>query len=302
MIKCPLCEGNKINLIEIISKKKLIYLNKKLTGKDFSYLINCDINYYECKQCRLRFFYPLIPGDEAFYKSVQKFSWYYMDEKQEFLVARQYINKNDKVLEIGCGRGAFAKMLLNNYYVGLDVSLNAKLLAKKEGIIVENIPIEIYAELHPNQYDVVVSFQVLEHVAEPRLFLNSIKKTLKKEGKLILAVPCENSFLKYTTNAVLNMPPHHVTRWPNETLQFISTMFNLEIVGFHHEKLHEMHKSWYLSTIFENCLLSNVVVDLSLKRRIVSAIGYILSKILLKGLKKEMLPDGHTVIVIYKSI
>ena len=70
-MNCPLCESNKIEVIETINKEKLIKLYKKMTSIDFGYLINQDIDFCECQKCKLRFYTPLITGDEKFYNSLQ---------------------------------------------------------------------------------------------------------------------------------------------------------------------------------------------------------------------------------------
>jgi SAM-dependent methyltransferase len=39
------------------------------------------------------------------------------------------------------------------------------------------------------KFDVVCSFQVIEHINEPALFLNSIKRLMRDDGRLILSTP-----------------------------------------------------------------------------------------------------------------
>ena len=135
---CPLCLNESIKELEVINRLELIKLYKNLTNIDFSYLLNQDLKYCECENCKLRFYDPLITGDEKFYNSLQKFDWYYMDEKDEYLEAKKYINSTDKVLEVGSGKGAFAKHLTSKDYIGLDFSENAKKMAAKNGITIEN--------------------------------------------------------------------------------------------------------------------------------------------------------------------
>lgn len=296
---CPLCKNQNIVKLEKINKDALIYLYQKMTGHDFSYLLHQDISYCECQNCKLRFYNPLITGDEIFYNALQKFDWYYMDEKEEYHCAKSYIRSTDKILEVGSGKGAFAKHIATQDYIGLDFSENAKNMAKKNGITIENETIQDYAEKYPSSFDVVVSFQVLEHVSDSKSFIEAKIKALKTGGKLIIAVPSEDSFLKYVTNGILNMPPHHVTRWSDETLKYIAKKYSLEIEIIHHEKVQEVHKAWYLSTFFRSSLASNKPIDISLKNKFISKCCGLLSRMFLKGLKDEMLPNGHTVLVVY---
>ena len=300
-MNCPLCKNENIKELETIDKDELNKLYKNFTNIDFSYLLVQDLIYCECQKCKLRYYNPLITGDESFYNSLQKFDWYYMDEKDEYHEAKKYIKSTDKVLEVGSGKGAFAKHLATKDYIGLDFSENAKKMAAENGITIENEIIQEYAKKHQEKFDIVVSFQVLEHVSDSKSFIESKLEALKIGGKLIIAVPSEDSFLKYVNNGILNMPPHHVTRWSDDTLRFIAKEYDLELLNIYHEKIQEVHKLWYLNTLIQNSLFENKLINSSIIRKICSKLGSLLSRLLIKGLKDEMLPNGHTVLVVYEK-
>jgi len=300
-MNCPLCINKSIKELETIDKNDLNMLYGKLTHIDFSYLLTEDLKYCECKKCKLRYYNPLITGDEKFYNSLQKFDWYYMDEKEEYYEAKKHIQSTDKVLEIGSGKGAFARHLPTKDYIGLDFSRNAKEMAAKNGIKIENEMIQDYADKNPNKFDVVVSFQVLEHVSSPKSFLEAKLKTLKVGGKMLIAVPSEDSFLKYTYNGILNMPPHHVTRWSDDTLKFIAGKYNLKLIELYHEEVQEVHKLWYLSTLIQNSILKPKLLNNSFTRKVVSKFSSLVARLLIKGLKDGMLPHGHTVLAVYQK-
>jgi SAM-dependent methyltransferase len=300
-MKCPLCESNKIQKLEVVNKCALVELYKKITQIDFSYLINQDIYYCECEDCKLRFYNPLITGDERFYNSLQKYDWYYMDEKEEYHYAKKYIATTDKVLEVGSGKGAFAKHINTKDYIGLDFSENAKKMAAINGITIKNEMIQDFSKRHKNEFDIVLSFQVLEHVSDPKSFIEAKLEALKTGGKLIIAVPSEDSFLKYVTNGILNMPPHHVTRWSDATFGFIANKYDLNTMNIYHERVQEVHKSWYLNTLISNSICRNKLIDISFARKIVSKTASVISKLILRGLSNEMLPNGHTVLVVFEK-
>jgi 2-polyprenyl-6-hydroxyphenyl methylase/3-demethylubiquinone-9 3-methyltransferase len=81
-----------------------------------------------------------------------------MDDEEEYQYVKKFIGPNDKVLEVGCGKGAFAKHIASKDYIGLDISQNAKEMAAKNGIKIENETIQDYALKHKEEFDVVVSF------------------------------------------------------------------------------------------------------------------------------------------------
>ena len=74
----------------------------------------------------------------------------------------------------------------------------------------------------PWQYDVVCSFQVLEHVSDIQGFLAGCLRALKTGGLLIICVPSFDSYLRYQTNALLNLPPHHLSHWSDQCLRRIA--------------------------------------------------------------------------------
>jgi len=299
---CPLCNDKKIIRLESINSKALSTLYTKLTGLNLNYLLDRDIEYCECQSCKLRFFNPLITGDEKFYNSLQKLDWYYMDDKDEFFQALKYINSDDRVLEVGSGKGAFAQYLPTQHYVGLDFSKKAKEMAFQDGVVIRNEAIQDYAANNPESVDVVVSFQVLEHVADPKSFIEAQLYALVPGGKMIIAVPSEDSFLQYACNSILNMPPHHVTRWTDETLNSIAELYNLKVLNIHHENLQEIHKQWFLQTLICTSACKVSLLNSSLIYKVISKISNVFSTIIVKGLKSVMLPRGHTVLVVYEKL
>ncbi|MEF3279761.1 MAG: class I SAM-dependent methyltransferase [Elusimicrobiota bacterium] len=300
-MNCILCHSKKIIKVDFIDRKDLIRLWFKLIKKDLSYLISDDIILYECMDCRLRFYYPVVGGDEEFYNSLQRFEWYYMDDKEEYRYSAKYVNLQDTVLEIGCGRGAFIQYIRPKKYIGIELNKKAINTGREKGIDIREESIEEFSKKNVENFNIVVCFQVLEHVFNPRSFLESALKTLKQNGLLIISVPSEDSFLKFSTNEIMNLPPHHITRWSVHSLKSIASNFNLELKDIYHENLQAIHKNLYLQTLVTNSILTPKLLDINFKRSIVTKLASLVAKVLAKGLVKEMLPKGHTIVAVYKK-
>lgn len=298
---CPLCNSKITKRLEIVQRIQLQKLYFKLTGESFDYLLNQDLSEIHCEKCGLIFFEPMITGDAAFYSVLQKFDWYYMTDKEEYHYVKQFIKKSDKVLDVGAGKGAFSKLLPTPNFIGLELGNAAGEMAKKIGVHIKNELIQEHADKYPETYDVVCSFQVLEHVSDPFEFIEAQLKALKCNGLLIIAVPSEDTYLKYVVNGTLNLPPHHVTRWSDITLKKIATIFNLELVEIHHEKVQKIHRLSYLETLIQSFILTPKLIDESFFRKLVSKGGNLIAQILIKCLKDEFLPYGHTVIGVYRK-
>lgn len=109
-----------------------------------------------------------------------------------------------KVLEIGCGIGAFAKILFErNFKVdATDISPFIIKRAKKihPDINFEVLDIEKNTEMN-EKYDYIFAFEVIEHIKNPLKALVNIKKMLKNRGVLIFSTP-------FPTKEMLSDPMH----------------------------------------------------------------------------------------------
>jgi 2-polyprenyl-3-methyl-5-hydroxy-6-metoxy-1,4-benzoquinol methylase len=299
---CPLCGSKENDLIKVIPSKWILKEYEKLCSQDFSYLFdNNKVGLYQCASCTLKYFHPKIAGDELFYSSLQKISWYYLEDKEEYRFASSFIENNYKVLDVGSGKGAFSNFVKkkNATFIGLDFSENAKKLADKNGIKIYNKSIQEYAEENPESVDLVTSFQVCEHIQDISSFIEAKIKVLKKEGKMLIAVPSDNSYLSIGINSLLNMPPHHISRWPDEVFRFIAKKYNLKLELIYHEPLQDIHVNDFLKTIFEGTFSSAAVFDSSMRRKLLNLLAVLFAKIFRKGVKKSMGINGNTVIAVF---
>ncbi len=97
------------------------------------------------------------------------------------------------VVEIGCGEGYGVELLYKNA-AQLTLIDKSPYAAK---IIKENYPkaITIQQKIPPlttlknNSFDVVVSFQVMEHIKDAELYLQEIHRILKPTGKAYITTP-----------------------------------------------------------------------------------------------------------------
>ena len=308
---CPLSGSDQVVLLEKITQDTLVKMYQKKIGNSImSEFDNVrEIGFYHCPESDLKFFYPMVTGSESFYENLQDIDWYYLDEKEEYEYAARYIQPSDVVLEIGCGKGAFAEKITAREYVGLEFSRKAQTSASQKNIKVLNESIEQHSIDRAKKYSVVCSFQVLEHVAEIHSFIEASIKCLKPGGLLIYSVPSADSFVSSIKNYVLNMPPHHLSWWSDKSLQHISDIFALKVIDIHHEKLAEIHKQWYSYSILIKALENTIgyksdklLIDRSWLYQIMSMTSVLGSKWLKKGLvDSKALPNGHSVTCVYQK-
>lgn len=113
------------------------------------------------------------------------------------------------VLEVGCGEGRGVEVLLEKSasYLGIDKigEVVEKLKAKFPEVKFEQAIIPPFSNLKDNSFDTVVSFQVIEHIQNDKLFLQEIYRVLKPGGKAIISTP--------NINHTLSRNPWHIREY-----------------------------------------------------------------------------------------
>ena len=96
------------------------------------------------------------------------------------------------ILDIGAGTGDFLSVAKNNGWktVGVEPSEKAKAIAKKKGVSF----VEQTSKLDNHSFDVISMWHVLEHVPNLENQIKELKRLLKPNGTLIIAVPNFKSF------------------------------------------------------------------------------------------------------------
>jgi 2-polyprenyl-3-methyl-5-hydroxy-6-metoxy-1,4-benzoquinol methylase len=127
----------------------------------------------------------------TFFENPLDFQWY-----QTTLKLLPDLN-NLKVLEIGCGRGAFSHLVLEKFpsvkLTAMDLSEVAiNHAAKNAGTIDFRVGDATKLEFLDSSFDLVFSCEVLEHIPHPEDMLKEIYRVLKPGGKFILTT--ENYF------------------------------------------------------------------------------------------------------------
>ena len=220
-----------------------------------------EIKEYKCEKSRLRFYGPdQLAGDSKFYEELQEFPWYYMDWKWEHAEVQQFITPGSKILELGCAEGSFLEHMPDSIEcTGLELNKNAAELAREKGLDVHNETIQDHATSNEGKYDVVVSFQVMEHVTDVQDIIKASLKCLKPGGRLIFSVPNNDSFIKHSPDSILNMPPHHMNLWDEESLSRLPEFFDMEMMGCKYEPLQPYHFPVVVNNFIERRLSRGIV-------------------------------------------
>ncbi len=249
---CSLCHSDKVIIREKHTRNDLLK-TWEWVGNTIEEEVKLEeINIYQCKNCSLQFFDPLLAGGNKFYSELGKFDWDYGHSgKTEYDYVQKHIRDGDKILDIGSGSGVlFTKITKKVDYTGLELSSKAVELAKEAGINVLQENFLKYAALHKSSFDLVCLFQVLEHLTDLDNFIKSIHLALKPKGLFVIAVPDNDGFISEMPNNNFNLPPHHVIHWTETSLCYLAKKYEFEVIEVERELLQDIHKEGaYLSYI-----------------------------------------------------
>lgn len=299
-IPSPITSGSTKKL-KVIKVQSLVSQYKNQLGIDVSkFFKNLDeLFLLNCHDTGYKFFYPFhVFGDNEFYEQLESFNWYYMPWKWEHEKIRRTLKGDERILEIGSGGlGFLSKMDKDGFKVtGLELNENSLNKAKSLNLDLRMETIQKFSSVNNSKFDVVCSFQVLEHISDVTSFIKAQLNCLKTAGSLVISVPNNASFIKYDEKGILNQPPHHMGLWDENSLRKLEMNFNLKVEKVYFEPLQKYHVEWYRDILIKNKFNSN-----TLFYKVVNTVYF---KYFLKVIINFFRPfiKGHSILVIYSKV
>ena len=187
-MKCSICKSNHTTVF---------YRGKIRNGKYPNKLKNQVI--YECKSCKSFFLNKVLNYKTKEYREITNESneiknlSFLSNELNNQLRFIEIDNlKNSDILDVGCGTGFLLDYLKKYSKSTSGVEKNKEFLKflRKSGHIA-------YSDLHEvdKKYELITSFNVIEHVDNVISFIKSMYNLLKKNGTLIIETPNSNDIL-----------------------------------------------------------------------------------------------------------
>jgi 2-polyprenyl-3-methyl-5-hydroxy-6-metoxy-1,4-benzoquinol methylase len=134
-----------------------------------------------------------------------------------------------KLLEVGCGEGRGIEILapLSESYLAVDkiTDVIEKLAKAHPNVTFKQAVVPPLQGIDTNHFDVVVSFQVIEHIQNDLFFLQEIFRVLKPGGRLFLTTP--------NIKKTLTRNPWHIREYTADELKtLVAKVFpKVEIKG-----------------------------------------------------------------------
>lgn len=291
-VVCPLCGNSQIS--------------STLSVKDYS-ISQETFQLKNCNSCNFLFTTPIPDQDkigryyasdvyishtdsnkgviEQLYQLVRKRT---LAGKRKLIASLSYREKGS-ILDYGCGTGAFLNEMKLNGWEAHGIEPDAGARAKAEQLIggVVGLPSDL-SSLATQSYDVISMWHVLEHVHDLNGTIQEIKRLLKPEGKLFVAVPNHQSFdaQHYGAFWAAYDVPRHLHHFSPDTMKSLMERNGLKIVAkkgmwfdsFYVSMLSEKYKAGKINYLKAFCigLFSNVVACLKVEK--CSSLIYVISK------------------------
>jgi SAM-dependent methyltransferase len=233
--QCPVCSSSDLKFVFNVK-------DHTVSGREFAVC--------ECNGCTLRFTQDIPGPDEigpyyqsedyishtetkkgfinSAYHAVRKFTL----QQKKNLVNRETGLKKGRILDIGCGTGAFLEVMQSAGWQaqGLEPDPGARAIARKRGV-----PVLPSGELFnlTESFDAITMWHVLEHVHQLHNYMENIRSLLHPGGAILIAVPNYTSAdaLEYGQFWAAYDVPRHLYHFSPLSMQKLVHIHGLEIVN-----------------------------------------------------------------------
>jgi 2-polyprenyl-3-methyl-5-hydroxy-6-metoxy-1,4-benzoquinol methylase len=160
------------------------------------------------------------------------------DHRKRYEFAAKHMNNGDTVLDFACGIGYGSKIISNmglaEKITACDINHDALEYAEhyysSHNIkFIYNDALE--AKLPKEKFDLAISFETVEHLSQPSVFLKAIYESLKKNGTLICSVPNQD-MLPFKAKEF----PYHFRHYKAEELQLLMSRVGFSNICFYSQK------------------------------------------------------------------
>jgi SAM-dependent methyltransferase len=240
---CPSCGSSKL-------EPTLTATDHTVSHKEFQIIT--------CGECQLRFTQDA-PGSASighYYRSDDYISHtdtskglvnrlYHLARKQTLSTKCRLIQaasrlEKGSLLDLGAGTGAFAAFMKGEGWevTGLEPDGTAREKALSQNGI-QLLPAEQLYELEGNTFDAITLWHVLEHVHTLHPYLEQLKKLIRPDGRIFIAVPNYTSYdaRTYGSNWAAYDVPRHLYHFSPDAME--------DLLVLHGLKLQATQPMWY---------------------------------------------------------
>jgi SAM-dependent methyltransferase len=245
--KCPICESDSTKIFlernsVPVHQNALFIEQEKAVG-----MPRGDLRISACTDCGFVFnaaFLPEIMSYDQSYENTQNYSQVfddYLNTTIDYLVNERGV-KNKNIIEVGCGKGAFLKKLVekgNNQGTGFDPSYVGPLEDPSGKLtFVQKFYDDRYTDL---KSDFVVCRHVIEHIEDPVSMLSSVRKAVQNSEDVLVCFETPDVEWILENKVVWDFFYEHCSYFSSHSIQVA-----FEKAGFHVETVKKIFGGQYL--------------------------------------------------------
>ena len=176
--------------------------------------------------------------------------------KQKLDLINSFQTEDKSILDIGCGTGDFLKFCHQNNWkiTGVEPNVQARNLAIEKFNVDLNqsklfTSVESILRDSIDKFDVITMWHVLEHVPNLEEYISYLKKLLKPNGTLVIAVRNYKSYdaMHYGKFWAAFDVPRHLWHFSQRSIQELFLKYDMNLVTTHPMKF----DSYYVSLLSE---------------------------------------------------
>ena len=229
-VNCPACKAdNKKNIFEKYSFKfqickncETIFMSPRPTQKIMD-------SYYQNSENYKFWAENIFPKSE----SIRKNSIHKLWIRRIISYIKKYNLSHKSIIEVGSGYGTFGDLTITSKffreYVGIEPTPELSKVCRNRNLKIINKKVE---DVNLNKkFDVAVSFEVIEHIFNPELFLQKIGTFLKKKGCLFLSCPNGKGFdIEILREQSQSVDSEHVNLFNPNSIELLLNTNNFDVL------------------------------------------------------------------------
>jgi 2-polyprenyl-3-methyl-5-hydroxy-6-metoxy-1,4-benzoquinol methylase len=237
LAQCPLCGGTDAVVVDRVPYERIWTDLEEVWHAHITEPVRkrhaplAETTLMACRNCGLQYFTPIVPGDAEFYRELMA-ALPYESERWEHMVVGDLVRREHRVVDLGCGDGAFVRRIAGGVSraVGVDHNEDAIASLAADGVEAYAADVSSFADAHPGEFDVACAFQVAEHMGNIEALVDAAQTLLRPGGHVYMSTPNRDR-CAVAASEPLDAPPHHVSRWAPDQFEALARRYGLRLVS-----------------------------------------------------------------------
>jgi SAM-dependent methyltransferase len=262
-LSCPACEGvsfEALETVDVAAQHAFYAPGDETAQRNMTEAAAATALHYQllrCTRCTLEFCAPMKAPTSDWYGCaypvlVRTLDRSHLSTRWDFDEVIRRARPGHKLFEIGCGGGDFLEKCRAAAIEaqGVDFMEESIRACLARGL---NASLERVGEEMPlpavGGFDHISSFQVLEHLDNPRSLFEKAFRMAGANCHLWLGVPSDRRpSRRFGETDVLDQPPHHMSRWTPHAFSAIGALAGWKLVEVIYEPMPLRVAAWSITT------------------------------------------------------